>query len=167
MNTLKLISDELYIFWEYCNKKYKLGSSKLNKDLDVRIQDNIFLLIMPDYVEYVNSGRKAGAKMPPVEAIADWCRSKGIPSDNQTIWKIRKSIAEDGIKPKPILNMLFDLVENEWESDWMSLKEAAILFNEIANNPEDENQIECSLWSDIDNKDLMRYSNIENKYYSC
>ena len=56
---------------------------------------------------------------------------------------------------------------NEWESDWMSLKEAAILFNEIANNPEDENQIECSLWSDIDNKDLMRYSNIENKYYSC
>ena len=98
MNTLKLISDELYIFWEYCNKKYKLGSSKLNKDLDVRIQDNIFLLIMPDYVEYVNSGRKAGAKMPPVEAIANWCRSKGIPSDNQTIWKIRKSIAEDGIK---------------------------------------------------------------------
>ena len=37
MNTLKLISDELYIFWEYCNKKYKLGSSKLNKDLDVRL----------------------------------------------------------------------------------------------------------------------------------
>ena len=35
MNTLKLISDELYIFWEYCNKKYKLGSSKLNKDMIV------------------------------------------------------------------------------------------------------------------------------------
>ena len=101
MNTLKLISDELYIFWEYCNKKYKLGSSKLNKDLDVRIQDNIFLLIMPDYVEYVNSGRRAGAKMPPIEAIANWCRSKGIPSDNQTIWKIRKSIAEDGTGATP------------------------------------------------------------------
>lgn len=129
MNTLKLISDELYIFWEYCNKKYKLGSSKLNKDLDVRIQDNIFLLIMPDYVEYVNSGRKAGAKMPPIEAIANWCRSKGIPSDNQTIWKIRKSIAEDGIKPRPVLDMLFDLVEKEWESDW-----AEEIFNEIIND---------------------------------
>ena len=56
---------------------------------------------------------------------------------------------------------------NEWESDWMSLKEAAILFNEISNNPDDYRQIECNLWSDIDNKILMKYSNIENKYYNC
>ena len=56
---------------------------------------------------------------------------------------------------------------NEWESDWMSLKEAAILFNEISNNPDSDEQIECNLWSDIDNKILMKYSNIENKYYNC
>ena len=56
---------------------------------------------------------------------------------------------------------------NEWESDWMSLKEAAMLFNEISNNPDDDRQIECNLWSDIDNKILMKYSNIENKYYNC
>lgn len=56
---------------------------------------------------------------------------------------------------------------NEWESDWMSLKEAAMLFNEISNNPDSDEQIECNLWSDIDNKILMKYSNIENKYYNC
>ena len=36
---------------------------------------------------------------------------------------------------------------NEWESDWMSLKEAAILFNEISNDPDDDRQIECNLWT--------------------
>ena len=56
---------------------------------------------------------------------------------------------------------------NEWESDWMSLKEAAMLFNEISNDPDSDEQIECNLWSDIDNKILMKYSNIENKYYNC
>ena len=54
---------------------------------------------------------------------------------------------------------------NNWESDFLPIEEAAFLFNELVNNPDDENQIECSLWSCIDCKDLVRYSNIENKYY--
>ena len=54
---------------------------------------------------------------------------------------------------------------NNWESDFLPIEEAAFLFNELVNNPDDDNQIECSLWSCIDCKDLVRYSNIENKYY--
>ena len=38
------------------------------------ISDNIFLLIFPDYIDYVNSGRRPNAKMPPADAIINWCR---------------------------------------------------------------------------------------------
>lgn len=123
----KLISDELYIFWEYSIKQNKLGGSKLLRDTDIHFSEpNLFLLIFPSYVEYVNNGRRAGAKMPPTEAIIEWARSKGIPTDNGTIWKIRKGIAEDGIKPRPVLDLLFSQAEDEWNEEW-----AEDLFNEI------------------------------------
>lgn len=123
----KLISDELYIFWEYSIKQNKLGGSKLLRDTDIHFSEpNLFLLIFPSYVEYVNNGRRAGAKMPPTEAIIEWARSKGIPTDNGTIWKIRKGIAEDGIKPRPVLDLLFSQAEDEWNEEW-----AEEIFNEI------------------------------------
>lgn len=127
MNTvLKSITDDLYIFWEYVVRQNKLGNSKLLKEANITYNENFFLLVFPDYVEYVNSGRRAGAKMPPTDAIVEWARSKGIPTDNQTIWKIRRSIAEDGIKPRPVLDMLFELAEREWDEEW-----AEDIFNEI------------------------------------
>ena len=53
----------------------------------------------------------------------------------------------------------------EWESDFLPIEEAAFLFNKLVDDPDDNDQIECSIWSCIDCKDLVRYSNIENKYY--
>lgn len=53
----------------------------------------------------------------------------------------------------------------EWESDFLTIEEAAFLFNKLVDDPDDNDQIECSIWSCIDCKDLVRYSNIENKYY--
>ena len=54
---------------------------------------------------------------------------------------------------------------NKWESDFLTIEEASTLFNKLVDDPDDDNQIECSLWSCIDCKDLVRYSNIDNKYY--
>lgn len=123
----KAITDDLYIFWEYAIRQNGLGNSKLLKEANITYTtENLFLLVFPDYVEYVNSGRRGGAKMPPTDAIVEWARSKGIPTDNGTIWKIRKGIAEDGIKPRPVLDMIFDLAEEEWNSEW-----AEEIFNEI------------------------------------
>ena len=99
-------------------KANKLGGSDLLDDSRINIQNNFFLLVFPDYVEYINSGRRAGAKMPPSDAIIQWCREKGIPTDNNTIWKIRQGIAKQGIAARPVLDQIFDLAENEWMTDW-------------------------------------------------
>lgn len=123
---MKVLQDELYILIEYSMKQKGLGQSNLLDKAKINISDNIFLLIFPDYIDYVNSGRRPNAKMPPADAIINWCRQKGIPTDNNTVWKIRQGIAKQGIKARPVLDMIFDLAENEWMTDWSQR-----VFNEI------------------------------------
>lgn len=115
---MKILQDELYIILEYSMKANKLGGSDLLDDSRIDVQNNFFLLVFPDYVEYINSGRRAGAKMPPSDAIIQWCREKGIPTDNNTIWRIRQGIAKQGIAARPVLDQIFELAENEWMTDW-------------------------------------------------
>ena len=126
MNIMKVLQDELYILIEYSMKQQGLGQSDLLNKAKINISDNIFLLIFPDYIDYVNSGRRPNAKMPPADAIINWCRQKGIPTDNNTVWRIRQGIAKQGIKARPVLDMIFDLAENEWMTDWSQR-----VFNEI------------------------------------
>ena len=126
MNIMKVLQDELYILIEYSMKQKGLGQSELLNKARINISDNLFLLIFPDYIDYVNSGRRPNAKMPPADAIINWCRQKGIPTDNNTVWKIRQGIAKQGIKARPVLDMIFDLAENEWMTDWSQR-----VFNEI------------------------------------
>ena len=126
MNIMKVLQDELYILIEYSMKQKGLGQSDLLNKAKINISDNIFLLIFPDYIDYVNSGRRPNAKMPPADAIINWCRQKGIPTDNNTDWRIRQGIAKQGIKARPVLDMIFDLAENEWMTDWSQR-----VFNEI------------------------------------
>lgn len=126
MNIMKVLQDELYILIEYSMKQKGLGQSDLLDKAKINISDNLFLLIFPDYIDYVNSGRRPNAKMPPADAIINWCRQKGIPTDNNTVWRIRQGIAKQGIKARPVLDMIFDLAENEWMTDWSQR-----VFNEI------------------------------------
>lgn len=126
MDIMKVLQDELYILIEYSMKQKGLGQSDLLNKARIDISDNIFLLIFPDYIDYVNSGRRPNAKMPPADAIINWCRQKGIPTDNNTVWRIRQGIAKQGIKARPVLDMIFDLAENEWMTDWSQR-----VFNEI------------------------------------
>ena len=126
MNIMKVLQDELYILIEYSMKQKGLGQSDLLDKAKINISNNIFLLIFPDYIDYVNSGRRPNAKMPPADAIINWCRQKGIPTDNNTVWRIRQGIAKQGIKARPVLDMIFDLAENEWMTDWSQR-----VFNEI------------------------------------
>lgn len=126
MDIMKVLQDELYILIEYSMKQKGLGQSNLLNKAKINISDNLFLLIFPDYIDYVNSGRRPNAKMPPADAIINWCRQKGIPTDNNTVWRIRQGIAKQGIKARPVLDMIFDLAENEWMTDWSQR-----VFNEI------------------------------------
>lgn len=98
-----------------------LKGSDIYKELQVRATndgDLILDIILNDYIQYIESGRRAGAKWPPVKPIVDWARKKGIPTDNSTIFLIRRAISRDGIAPRPIMARVFDEIDEKWDKDW-------------------------------------------------
>jgi hypothetical protein len=68
-------------------------------------------IMLNDYLYYVEHGRRRGAKMPPVEPIIRWARKNGIPTDNSTIFLIRRAIVRDGIQGRPIMEQVLGLID--------------------------------------------------------
>lgn len=96
-----------------------LVGSDIYKSLSVKATndgDLVFDIILNDYLTFIENGRRKGAKMPPVEPIVRWARSRGIPTDNSTIYLIRRAISRDGIKARPFMQYVFDEVDKEWNS---------------------------------------------------
>lgn len=62
----------------------------------------------------------------------------------------------------------FDTDGNEWFGEWIGYEEALKQFYSISGKEEnkvDYNQISSELWSDADNKIILRYDYTTNKYY--
>ena len=98
-----------------------LADSNLIKSLEVIATDDgdlVFDVMMNDYIQYIESGRRKGAKMPPVEPIVKWAKRHGISTDNSTIWAIRKAISRDGIKARPIFEHVMEELDNKWDNEW-------------------------------------------------
>lgn len=94
-----------------------LINSQIYNTLSVKATNNgdlIFDIILNDYLVYIENGRRKGAKMPPVEPIIRWAKSKGIPTDNSTIYLIRRAIARDGIKARPFMAHVMEEMDREW-----------------------------------------------------
>ena len=94
-----------------------LVNSQIYKTLSVRATndgDLVFDIILNDYLVFIESGRRKGAKMPPVEPIIRWAKSKGIPTDNSTIYLIRRAISRDGIKARPFMAHVMEELDREW-----------------------------------------------------
>ena len=104
-------------------------SSGIYKNLQVNATndgDLVFDIILNDYLKFIESGRRKGADMPPVEAIVEWAKKHGIPTDNSTIFLIRRAISRDGIAPRPFMDKVFADIDYVWDKDW-----ADELFDEI------------------------------------
>lgn len=101
--------------------------SKIFKEMYAKASGNIVIqLLLNDYVQYIESGRKAGSKFPPIQPIVQWAKKRGIPTDNSTIFIIRRAIAEDGIRPRPFMYKVLETIDKKWEGEWSS-----DLFNEL------------------------------------
>lgn len=92
---------------------YKTLQVKATNDGDV-----VFDLMLNDYLVFIESGRRAGAKFPPVEPIVRWAKKRGIPTDNNTIYLIRRAISRDGIQPRPFMAYIFEEMDDRWDSNW-------------------------------------------------
>jgi hypothetical protein len=103
--------------------------SDIYKNLQVKATndgDLVFDILLNDYLTYIESGRRKGAKFPPVEPIVKWARKRGIPTDNSTIFLIRRAISRDGIAPRPFMEKVFEDIDYAWDKGW-----ADELFDEI------------------------------------
>lgn len=97
--------------------KNTLKDSNIYKTLSVRATndgDLVFDIMLNDYLTFIESGRRKGAKFPPIEPIVRWARSRGISTDNSTIFLIRRAISRDGIKPRPIMSYVFEEMDRNW-----------------------------------------------------
>lgn len=111
----------------------KVGSNTISPNSDIykemyaKASGNIVIqLLLNDYVQYIESGRKAGSKFPPIQPIVQWAKKRNIPTDNSTIFLIRRAIAEDGIRPRPFMYKVFETIDKKWDGEWSS-----DLFNEL------------------------------------
>jgi len=59
----------------------------------------IYEAVAPAHYIFVDKGRKAGSKMPPVKPIQKWITQKGL---DLNAFAVAKSIAKKGIKPTKI-----------------------------------------------------------------
>ena len=95
--------------------------SNIFKEMYAKASGNIVIeLLLNDYVQYIESGRKKGSKLPPIEAIRQWAKNKLGKEDNLTIYKIRSAIVRDGIKPRPFMYKVLNTIDKKWDGEWSS-----------------------------------------------
>jgi hypothetical protein len=102
-NRRKFGDDYIKILIAELRRSGKNSSGKLINSLDYRLQDSAEVLNIifeaQDYFEVVDKGRRPGT-YPPIQAIANWARTKGI--SQGAVFPIAKSIYRFGIKPTNI-----------------------------------------------------------------
>ena len=116
----KAIQDDIQDIFQNALKNVNLEDSNLYKDLKVEVNENsdIFKVLYNDYLEYIESGRKPKAKKVPIKNIIEWCKRKGIGSDNNTAYAIQQSIYMKGIKPKYILSNVDKTLDLTFFKKW-------------------------------------------------
>ena len=115
----KIIQDTLkakiyrFGFADYQGVGNKTASFGLYNSIQTSISEQTGLVViqisMAKYGQYVESGRAAGLKMPPVNAILKWIKDRHIKgrdketgrfiTDKSLAWGIRKNIQKFGIRP--------------------------------------------------------------------
>lgn len=139
----ELAKDFVLVFQEALASKaginQKVGRNTLiNSNVFNQIESNsngkdMIRLYVNSYIDYIESGRRARAKRVPIKAIKDWCERKNIPSDNKTIYSIQQAIYRDGIRPRPVIEMFYELASKEW-NEHLAQKLYNFILNEFTDN---------------------------------
>ena len=96
------------------NKANVKTTKSESKKFPVTVNDKDISVSLPEYYLYVDKGRKAG-KRPPIKPILDWIKREKIkvPKEIPVLsfaWAIANSIANDGVKARPFIDVLTDQI---------------------------------------------------------
>ena len=110
------------------------ASGKLYKTINFEItkwsSNYIVTINLEDYWKFIEKGRRAGAKMPPVSAIENWIKIRKIiprpvtlksgkqrvPTVQQLAYVIARSIARNGIAARPFMRESIDQTVEDFKS---------------------------------------------------
>lgn len=109
--------------------KNTLKNSRLAQEAQIQTDIPFFHLILNDYIDDIENGRRVKAPLVPIEDLRDWARRKGIPSDNNTLEIIQYAIWRDGIQGRPVMKTFFNILDKEWNSTYSKQLFEAILHN--------------------------------------
>ena len=95
-------------------RKYGLEESNFIKRMRISVQGTSIRSILPNYVTYIEEGRRSGRK-PPTEDIDEWLTEKGIStpsgiSRESYVEAIATSIGQRGIAARPFLDDFLEAV---------------------------------------------------------
>ena len=97
-----------------------LKSSDFARSLEVLTgleKDSLEFYAIGNYYWYwIENGRKPNRKMPPFEPILRWAKKIGIPTNNSTLYAIRKSIGENGFEGRHFIEPTLDKIEKELDA---------------------------------------------------
>lgn len=118
---------------------------------------------LEDYWYYVENGRRAGSRFPPLDDIRHWVQIKPvppvedytgrIPTEDQLVYLIGRKIQRDGIDPYPFMEQSIDEALERFYTDAVkSLEDDVVLqLNEIFKVSFPENK-----YSTIKTKTILR-----------
>lgn len=105
---LQEMAKDILIVMQEIMDANRLKDSNIRKQLYTKVEqegdDVVLKLFANHYIYWLDQGRNPTKYPPltrwsdPVGDISDWCRRKGIPSDNRTVWAIIKKIHRFGYK---------------------------------------------------------------------
>lgn len=95
--------------------KVTLEFSNLDNEAKIEKNDWTFNLFYNDYLQYVESGRKAGATPVPIRPLIDYIKRKGISNDVRVAYAIRESIYKLGIPARPLLEPFGEMLDERFE----------------------------------------------------
>lgn len=96
--------DYVKILYRELRREGKDATGSLLNSLAFEVKEEAqqikFFILANDYLKYVDKGRRPG-KYPPIKAIAQWVRVKGI--SPEAVFPIARSIFKFGIKPTNVI----------------------------------------------------------------
>ena len=125
----KVLASDVSINRKPMAGKNTLKDSRLAQEAQIQTDIPFFHLILNDYIDDIENGRRVKAPLVPIEDLRDWARRKGIPSDNKTLEIIQYAIWRDGIQGRPVMKTFFNMLDKEWNATYSKQLFEAILHN--------------------------------------
>lgn len=122
------IADKVYPFGfaKYKGISDKIASKKLYNSVEVKAVKKkdmeVLEVIMIDYAQYVQAGRRPGKGYVPIKSLIEWIKDRKLRGRNKKgqfitnesfAFAIRSNIRKFGIKPAPFLDVSVEKILND------------------------------------------------------